>query len=813
MNPSKPFATVPPRTLSVTGMHCVACQGRVKQALEELDGIEHVDVDLDAGHAIVHFASGPVNCEVLVEAVRRAGYQAEPEPRGSAAGRVCELSVTGMSCAACAAKVQQALKQVDGVDWVEVDLEAGRVRVRTTSVVEKERLVQAVTGAGYAAKVVEGAEEREARRRPMPSRDTRWRNLALFGGMFTLPLVILHHLGLAGWLGLGNAMDWVSFGLATPVQLVVGWHFYHGAWKGAKAGRFDMDALVSLGSTTAYLYSVVGLLAGLHPLYFEAAAEILTIIAIGHWLEARASRKAGAAIEGLVQLAPQSAVKLDARGEETEVPVSSLHCGDRVLVRPGGCIPTDGEVVAGESAVDESLVTGESLPVPKTPGEKVIGGTLNTSGRLEVRITHTGRDTVLARVIETVRRAQSSRANVQRIADKISNVFVPVVVSVALGTLVAWGVGTGEWGRAMINMAAVLIIACPCALGLAAPTAMMVGTGVGARHGILIRDAAALEQSGGITDVLLDKTGTLTAGRLAVTDVEAANRGDRSELLLLAAAVEAGSEHPIGKAICEHARSQGVEIRTVESFEAQSGRGVRGRVDGREVIVGTPAFATESGLDTVVVRDAITAWEGQGRTAVIVAADGVCTGAIALADTVLPDAREAVQALHDRGLTVHMVTGDNEHTARRVAREVGIRELDVHARVLPEQKSDLVSRLQQQGKAVMMVGDGVNDAPALAQADLGVAVRGGTDIAAESADIVLMRAGVGALVDALALSRATLGKIKQNFFFAFFYNIIAIPIAAAGLLQPWMAAAAMGLSDICVIGNALLLYRWRSRDV
>jgi Cu+-exporting ATPase len=794
-------------------MHCLACQGRVKQALEELDGVEHAEVDLDAGRAVVHFAGGPVDEEVLVEAVKRVGYQAEPEPRGSAAGQVCELSVTGMSCAACATKVQQALEQVQGVDWVEVDLEAGQVRVRTTSHVENEWLVQAVNGAGYAARPAEAADEQETRRRRAPSRDTGWRNLALFGSVFTVPLVVLHHLGLAGWLGLSHAMDWVSFGLATPVQLVVGWHFYRGAWRGARAGRFDMDALVSLGSTTAYVYSLVGLLLGLDPLYFEAAAEILTIIAIGHWLEARATRKAGAAIEGLVQLAPQSAVQLGNEGAKTEVPVSSLHCGDRVLVRPGGRIPTDGEVAAGESAVDESLVTGESLPVPKTPGDKVIGGTLNTSGRLEVRVTHTGHDTVLARVIETVRRAQSSRANIQRIADKISNVFVPVVVLVALGTLTAWGVGTGEWGRALINMAAVLIIACPCALGLAAPTAMMVGTGVGARHGILIRDAAALEQSGGITDVLLDKTGTLTAGRLAVTDVEVAGSGDRNEVLVLAAAVEAGSEHPIGKAICQHARRQGVEIPTVGAFEAQSGRGVRGHVDGRQVIVAAPAFATQGGLDTVAVRDAITAWEDQGRTAVIVAADGVCMGAIALADTVLPDARQAVRALHDRGLTVHMVTGDNEHTARRVAREVGIREPDVHARVLPEQKFDLVSRLQQQGKVVMMVGDGVNDAPALAQADLGVAVRGGTDIAAESADLVLMRAGVGALVDAVALSRATLGKIKQNFFFAFFYNVVAIPIAAAGLLQPWMAAAAMGLSDICVIGNALLLYRWKSRDV
>jgi len=573
-----------------------------------------------------------------------------------------------------------------------------------------------------------------------------------------------------------------------------------------------MDALVSLGSTTAFAYSVVGLSLGVHPLYFESAAEILTIISIGHWLEARATRKAGAAIQGLVQLAPESAVQLDAQGGEMEVPVAALHPGDRVLVRPGGRIPTDGEVAAGDSAVDESLVTGESVPVPKLPGDTVIGGTLNASGRLEIVVTQTGHDTVLARVIDTVRRAQASRAGIQRIADKISNVFVPVVVLVALGTLAGWGIATGDWGRASINMAAVLIIACPCALGLAAPTAMMVGTGVGARNGILIRDAAALERSGSITDVLLDKTGTLTAGKLAVAEVHSVDGGRATDMLALAAAVEAGSEHPIGEAIRKHVSNQGIETQPADTFEAKSGRGVRGRIESRDVMVGTPTFVAENGANAAQLDDVVAAWEERGYTVVVVAAAGECIGAIALADTPLADAAQAVRALERRGMNVHMVTGDNERAARHVAQQVGIRPADVHARVLPEQKSALVERLRQEGKVVMMVGDGINDAPALALADLGVAVRGGTDIAAESADLVLMRHGVGALSDAVSLSRATLSKIKQNFFFAFFYNVIAIPIAAAGLLQPWMAAAAMGLSDICVVGNALLLYRWKPKN-
>jgi len=736
MSEAKSRGNASPQVLSVTGMNCMACLGHVQQALEQVDGVDLADVDLDAGRAVVHFIADPVNADLLVEAVKQAGYHAD-------------------------------------------------------------------------AAVAEDTEAEGAPRPKVPSRDTRWRNLAFFGAAFTLPLIALHHMGLGGWLGLRDTTGWLSFALATPVQLVVGWQFYRGAWQGVRAGRFDMDALVSLGSTTAFAYSVVGLSLGMHPLYFESAAEILTIISIGHWLEARATRKAGAAIQGLVQLAPESAVQLDAQGGEMEVPVAALHPGDRVLVRPGGRIPTDGEVAAGDSAVDESLVTGESVPVPKLPGDTVIGGTLNASGRLEIVVTQTGHDTVLARVIDTVRRAQASRAGIQRIADKISNVFVPVVVLVALGTLAGWGIATGDWGRASINMAAVLIIACPCALGLAAPTAMMVGTGVGARNGILIRDAAALERSGSITDVLLDKTGTLTAGKLAVAEVHSVDGGRATDMLALAAAVEAGSEHPIGEAIRKHVSNQGIETQPADTFEAKSGRGVRGRIESRDVMVGTPTFVAENGANAAQLDDVVAAWEERGYTVVVVAAAGECIGAIALADTPLADAAQAVRALERRGMNVHMVTGDNERAARHVAQQVGIRPADVHARVLPEQKSALVERLRQEGKVVMMVGDGINDAPALALADLGVAVRGGTDIAAESADLVLMRHGVGALSDAVSLSRATLRKIKQNFFFAFFYNVIAIPIAAAGLLQPWMAAAAMGLSDICVVGNALLLYRWK----
>ena len=732
----------------------------------------------------------------------------------SGSDRVCELSVTGMSCGGCAANVRRSLEQASEVDWVDIDLESGRVRVsiQPTAAVDVESLVEAVQKAGYGAKVFEATPEQEARPHPLPSRHERWRSLALFGSVFTFPLIVLHHFGLSSWLQLGEATDWMSFVLATPVQIVVGWNFYRGAWHGLRARRLDMDALVSLGSTTAYVYSAIGLLIGLHPLYFEAAAEILTIISIGHWLESRATAKAGQAIEGLVQLAPQTAIRLDELATETEVPVASLHPGDRVLVRPGGQIPVDGEVAAGESAVDESLVTGESVPVPKDPGDGVIGGTFNTSGRLELRVTRTGDETVLAKMIETVRRAQSSRAQIQRFADRISNVFVPLVVLVALGTLVGWGTATGDWGRALIHMAAVLIIACPCALGLAAPTAMMVGTGIGARHGILIRDAGALERSGTITDVLLDKTGTLTAGELVVTDLCAADGADVNNVLLQATAVEAGSEHPIGKAIRKYARSQGVRPVAVEKFEAQTGRGVRGRVQGRDVLVGTPAFAAQAGVDSMQLQQTLKRWENEGRTAVLVAVDGTSTGAIALADEVIPEAREAVRSLRERRLTVHMVTGDNERAARHVAQEVGIGIENVHARVLPEQKLELVERLQREGKTVMMVGDGINDAPALVQADLGVAVRGGADIAADSADFVLMKAGVSELADAVGLSRATLAKIKQNFFFAFFYNVVAIPLAAAGLFQPWMAAAAMGLSDVCVVGNALLLYRWKPQQ-
>ena len=749
-----------------------------------------------------------------------------------AAGGICELSVEGMSCGACAENVRKALAAVPGVTWAEVDLTAGHARVRLDDAsLPGQKLADASAAAGYPAKVL-AADDDDAPRPGGDVHETGWRWLALFGVLFTVPLVALGEMGLgqaqvraleqalerALELELAGVMpSIIAFALATPVQLILGWRFYLGAWRGLKAGRFDMDALVSLGSTTAYVYSVVGLIMRLDHLYFPAAAEILTIIALGHWLEARATRRAGAAIEGLVKLAPETATRVRKRddgneeGEEEEILVAKLRVGDIVHVRPGGRIPADGVVDEGESAVDESLVTGESVPAAKTTGDEVIGGTLNTSGRLLVRVTRTGADSTLARLIEIVRRAQSTRARIQRLADRISNVFVPVVVAIAIGTLLFWGLATNEgWGRAMINMACVLIIACPCALGLAAPAAMMVGTGVGARHGILIRHADALESAGEITDVILDKTGTLTEARLEVVDVQANGSVSPADVLSWAAAVEASSEHPIGIAIRRRARQDGLPLETATAFQSTGGRGVRGRVAGRDVLVGTPTFAAEHGIDTAPLAPVIERWQARGQTASVVAADGACIGAIALADTLRPEARAAVASLQARGLTVHLVTGDNAATARQIAEQVGIAAENVHAQVLPAGKADEVRRLQEAGRRVMMVGDGVNDAPALAQAELGVAIGSGTDIAAETADIVLMRAGIGALADAVDLSRMTLRTIKQNFFFAFFYNVCAIPLAAAGLLAPWMAAAAMGLSDICVIGNALLLYRWKS---
>jgi Cu+-exporting ATPase len=745
-----------------------------------------------------------------------------------------ELAITGMTCANCASTIERALRRnVPGVVSAAVNLATERATVEyDPRAARHEDLVAAIERAGYG--VVEAAggvklEDAVAAARAAESR-IQGRTFA-FGVAFTAPLFVLSMARDLGWLGAWAQASWVNFlllGLALPVQVVVGRDFYRGAWNALRNRTANMDVLVALGSTVAFLFSVVATAAlalGSHALghhvYFETAAVILTLIKLGKLLEARAKGRTGAAIERLLSLEPQRA-RVERDGREMEIAAAEVRVGDVVLVRPGETVAVDGVVVEGRSAADESLLTGESLPVEKGPGASVVGGSLNGSGFLRVEATRVGRETALQQIVRLVEQAQGSKAPIQRLADRVSAVFVPVVIVVALLTFAIWVALGAGFTAALVRLVAVLVIACPCALGLATPTAIMVGSGRGAELGILFREAAALERAEAVRTVVLDKTGTLTEGKPALTAVVAAANWDEAEVLRFAAALEGRSEHPLAGAITRAAGDRGLALPAVEEFQSAAGRGVVGVVAGRGVVVGTPQLLAEwSVADGGLAAEALRL-EASGQTVLWVAVDGRAAGLLAVADRAKAGSREAVGALRAAGLEVFMLTGDNATTAQAIAREVGIEGEDhVLARVLPADKAAAVERLQRARGGVAMVGDGVNDAPALAQADVGIALSTGTDVAMESADVTLLRADLRAVPQALRLSRATMRVIRQNLFWAFFYNVALIPAAAGAFhafsalpqplreLHPMLAALAMALSSVTVVGNSLRLRRAR----
>jgi len=733
-----------------------------------------------------------------------------PIPQGSSTAALHEtyIEIGGMTCASCVARVERAIKRVPGVTAAEVNLATERARVRTVSDAPVEPLLAAVRDAGYEARPIEANADT-----PAENRHGRELLHVAAAAVLSAPLLfgMANHLFGAQWMLPG----WAQFALATPVQFWLGWRFYVAGWKAVRAGAGNMDLLVALGTSAAWGLSTFAWLSaapGHAPdLYYETSALLITFILLGKWLEARAKGQTASAIRALMALRPDTA-RLRQDGVEQEVPLAAVRVGDTVVVRPGERIPVDGTVLDGSGSVDESMLTGESLPVDKAPGAHVTGGSINADGLLVVETTAVGAETALARIVRLVEGAQASKAPVQRLVDKVSAIFVPVVLVIALATFLGWWAGTGDPTAALLNAVAVLVIACPCSLGLATPTAIMVGTGVAARHGILIKDAEALERAHAVTTVAFDKTGTLTEGRPELSDLVAAGDEDEAGLLRLAAGLQAGSEHPLATAVMRRAVAEGVAAADVTGFRALAGRGVSAQVDGRTLALGSRRLMEESGLAPGALLGRAQALSTAGRTVSWLAETAPATrllGLLAFADAVKPSAQASIEALRQRGIRTVMLTGDGPGVAGAVAAALGID--DVRAEVLPAGKAEAVAALRSGGRVVAMVGDGVNDAPALAAADIGIAMATGTDVAMSTAGITLMRGDPALVADALDVSRRTYAKIKQGLFWAFAYNLVGIPLAAAGLLNPLVAGGAMALSSVSVVGNALLLRRWRPR--
>ncbi|MBV7573927.1 heavy metal translocating P-type ATPase [Pseudomonas sp. PDM32] len=785
--------------LPIAGMTCASCAGRVERALSKVIGASAVSVNLATEQARVQAPSDSL--PALMDAVAKAGYSV---PQQS-----LELSIDGMTCASCVGRVERALGKVAGVKGVSVNLANERAHLELLGQVDPQTLIAAVTKAGYTASVW------EAEHPPINNQQRRLHRerLALIMAIvLALPLVLPMLLQPFGvhWM----LPAWVQFALATPVQFIFGARFYVAAWKAVRAGAGNMDLLVALGTSAGYGLSVYewATAAGRMPhLYFEASAVVIALVLLGKYLESRAKRQTASAIRALEALRPERAIQvLD--GREQEVAISALRLNDLVMVKPGERFPVDGEVIEGQSHADEALISGESLPVPKQPGDKVTGGAINGEGRLLVRTQALGAETVLARIIRLVEDAQAAKAPIQKLVDKVSQVFVPTVLLIALATLIGWWLYGAPMETALINAVAVLVIACPCALGLATPTAIMAGTGVAARYGILIKDAEALERAHEVSSVVFDKTGTLTSGAPRIAHLSAID-GNEASLLQLAGALQRGSEHPLAKAVLDACADRHLKVADVSDSQSLTGRGIAGTLEGRHLALGNRRLLEDSGLNAGPLADSAIAWEKEGRTLswlIEQSPEPQVLGLFAFGDTLKPGALQAVQQLSTRNISSHLLTGDNRGSAKVVAEALGIQ--DVHAEVLPADKAATVAALKETG-VVAMVGDGINDAPALAAADIGIAMGGGTDVAMHAAGITLMRGDPRLVPAALEISRKTYAKIRQNLFWAFVYNLIGIPLAAFGFLNPVLAGAAMALSSVSVVSNALLLKTWKPKDL
>jgi Cu+-exporting ATPase len=808
--------------LPITGMTCTTCAATIEKGLSETPGVAESQVNFAAEKASIKYDSDQINLAKLKHTVAELGY--------GVATKKSIFPVSGMTCASCVARVEEALSSVPGVISANVNLASEKATVEYIEGTAIANMRRAVREAGYElGSEAETLEDVTAAAR----RETRaLRNRLIFAAVLGAIIMAL------SFSPAFPGKAYLLWALATPVQFWAGWRFYRGAWGALRHRTADMNTLIAVGTSAAYFYSVIAILfPGLFTasgltlnLYFDTSSVIIALILLGRFLEARARGQTSEAIKKLIGLQPKTA-RIIRDGQETEISVEDVQVGDLVVVRPGERVPVDGTIRQGYSSLDESMITGESLPVEKKTGDPVIGATINKTGSFQFEATKVGKDTTLAQIIRLVEEAQGSKAPIQRLADVIASYFVPAVIGIALVTFIVWFFAgpAPALTFALLNFIAVLIIACPCALGLATPTAIMVGTGQGAEHGILIRNAETLEKSHRITTILLDKTGTLTRGEPAVTDIVTIPSFSREEALQLAASAEYGSEHPLGEAIVRAAQEKQLPLTPTAEFNAVPGHGVEAMVDGRKLILGNLKLMKERGFSiNGLEKEAESLW-AQGRTTMFLGIDSQVVGIIAVADTLKPGAKEAVAALHRMGIEVGMITGDNRRTAEAIAREVGIDR--VLAEVLPEHKAQEVKKLQEEGKVVAMVGDGINDAPALAQADIGIAIGTGTDVAIETGDITLISGDLSGIVTAISLSKHTMRTIKQNLFWAFAYNVILIPVAAGvlylafgrtgvpagarfilgdyGFLNPILAAAAMAASSITVVSNSLRLRRFK----